>query len=115
MYKDALDLALARHPEQREQMLDVRVYAAITQQAQQVQLPLAPSLHSLEKQRLLEERAAGDELIHARDVHADDAARADIEVAHFAVAHLSFGQADEGARSVNQSVRKFPDQFVVRR
>src|SRR5712691_508401 len=97
MHKDALDLVLARNAEQREHMLDVRVHAAITQQAQQVQLPLAPSLHSLEKQRLPEERAAGDELVHARDVHVDDTARADIEVAHFAVAHLSFGQADEGA------------------
>ena len=41
-----------------------------------------------------EKRAAGDSLIDARDIHVHDAAGADIQVAHFAVAHLPFGQAD---------------------
>ena len=62
---------------------------------------------------LLEELAAGDGLVDARDVHLHDAAGAHIQVAHFAVAHLPVGQADGGTGSVDQRVGKFGEQAVV--
>src|SRR5580658_2401440 len=78
-----------------------------------MQLVRAAALHRFEKQRLARKFTAGDELIHAGDVHSHDAAGADVQVAHFAIAHLSFGQTDEGAGGVNQSVGKFLEQAVV--
>ena len=78
-----------------------------------MKLSLAAALHGFEKQRLAEEFAAGDQRVDARDVHVNDAARAHIEVAHFAIAHLSFGQSDEGAGGVDQRVRKIGEQAVV--
>ena len=91
----------------------VRMHAAVADQADQVQLASAAALHGFEKQRLAEKFAAGDELIDARDVHLHDAARADIQVAHFAIAHLSFGQSDEGTGGMDQRVGKFLEQAVV--
>ena len=48
-----------------------------------------------------------------RDVHVDHAARADVQVADFAVAHLPVGQADEAAAGVDQRVGKLAQQLVV--
>ena len=73
----------------------------------------AAALHRFEQQRLAEELAARDQLVDARDVHLHDAARAHIQVAHFAIAHLPFGQADEWAGGVNQRVGKIRQQAVV--
>ena len=53
MDEHALHFVLLRHSQQREQVLDVRVHAAIAQQAHQVQLPLAAALHRVQQQRLL--------------------------------------------------------------
>ncbi len=96
-----------------EQMLDVRMHAAIAHQADQMQLVAAAALHRFEQKRLAEKFAAGDQLIDARDVHLHDSASADIQVAHFAIAHLPFGQADVGAGGVNQRVGKIFQQPVV--
>ena len=91
MDENALDFLLLGHFEQREEMLDVRMYAAVAEQAQQMELALATALHGLLKERHALELLGGDEEIDARDVHVDDAASADIHVANFAVAHLAFG------------------------
>ncbi len=111
--KTFVDFIFARHAQQREKMLHVRVHAAVADQAHQMQLTRAAALHRFEQQRLAEKFAAGDELIDARDVHLHDAARADIHVAHFAIAHLPFGQADGRTGGVNQRVGKFLEQAVV--
>src|SRR5439155_4345926 len=50
MHEDALDLVLLGHLKQREEMVDVRVHAAIAHEPQQVQLSRAPALHRLQKQ-----------------------------------------------------------------
>src|SRR5271168_4782650 len=42
-----------------------------------------------------------------------DAASADIQVADFAVAHLSFGEADGGAGGVDERVGKFFEEAIV--
>ncbi len=80
---------------------------------EQVQVARAAPLHRLEQQRLLEKFAVRDHQVDARDVHVDDAARAHVHVAHFAVAHLSFGQADERPGRLDQRVGKILEQAVV--
>ena len=51
--------------------------------------------------------------VDAGDVHVHNAAGADVEVADFAVAHLSIGQADEMVGGLNQGVGKLAQQLVV--
>jgi len=94
-------------------MLDVRVHATIAQQAQKMQLPFPPTLHGLLEQWHLLQLVIRDHQVDARDVHVHDAARADIQMADFTVAHLAFGQADGRSGRLNQGIRKFPQQFVV--
>ncbi len=113
VHENVPHLVLARHAQQLEQVLDVRVHAAVAHKPDQVQLMAAAALHRFEQQRLAEEFAARDQLIDARDVHLDDAPGADIQMAHFAIAHLPFGQADVRAGGVNQRVGKILQQPVV--
>ena len=54
-------LFFARHAQQREEMLHVRMHAAVAQQAQQMQVARAAALHGVEQQRLLEKFAVGDQ------------------------------------------------------
>ena len=111
--EDARDFIFAGHAQQRVEVFDVRVHPAIAEEAEKMELAGAAAFHGFEEQWLAREFAAGDELVNPRDVHLHDAPRADIQVAHFAVAHLSFGQADGGAGSLNQRVGKFLEQAVV--
>ena len=66
---------------------------------------LAAAFHGLLKERDVLQLIVGDQKIDARDVHVNDSACADVHVAYFAVAHLAFGEADEGTRRVNERVR----------
>jgi hypothetical protein len=91
----------------------VRVDSAIADEAEKVELRGAPSLHGAEQKRLAIKFAVGDELIDARAVHVDDAAGADIQVADFAVAHLSDGEADGRAGSLDQRVGEIFDDAIV--
>ncbi len=70
-------------------------------------------LHCLRNRRILFEPVRGNERIDARDVHLHNSPSADIQMAHFAVAHLPVGQADKMLRRANERVRKFAQQFVV--
>src|ERR1700691_529224 len=94
-------------------MFDVGVHAAIAEEAEQMELMPAAAFHGVAEQRLALEFAAGDELVDARDVHVHDASCADIQVADFAIAHLSFGEADGGAGSMNERVGKLLQQAIV--
>src|SRR5690606_10243232 len=59
--------------------------------------------------------AVFDRLADARDVLVDDPSRAQVEVAHFAVAHLAAGQADRDARGVHPGARALlPEPVPVR-
>ena len=91
------------------------MHAAIAQQSDEMQLPLAATLHGLLKQRHAFQFLVRHQQVYAGDVHVHDAPGADIHVAHFAVAHLAFGQSHERAGSVNQRVGKFAQQLVVSR
>ena len=79
-----LDLLLLGQFEQREEMRDVGVHAAVAEQADEVELALAAALHGLLEQRNEAELLVGDEQFDAGDVHVHDATGADVEVADFA-------------------------------
>ena len=63
-------------------------------------------LHRREQRRVLEELARRDHVVDARHVHVDHAPRADVQMPHFAIAHLAVRQSDVWARRMNQRVRK---------
>ena len=115
MHKDLFDLVPLGHLQQDKQVMDVRVHAAIAQQAKKMQLPLPATLHRLLEQGHLLQLIVRNHQIDARDVHVHDSPGADIHVAYFAVAHLSFWQAHRWPGSLDQCVREFPEQFVVGR
>jgi len=111
--ENTLDVLLAGHPQQSIEMLHVRVYAAIAQEAEQVQIARAAALHGLDEQRLLEKFAVRNHHVDACDVHVDDSPGTHVHVAHFAVAHLPFGQTDGWAGRLDQRVGKILQQAVV--
>src|SRR6266403_2402397 len=113
--QDVLDFLLLGHFQQCEEMIDVRVHAAIAEQAHQVQSTLAATLHRLLEKRHVLQLLVGDEQVDAGDIHVYDAAGADVEVPDFTIAHLALGQADVRAGSVNQRIRKFLEQGVISR
>src|SRR6202007_838278 len=94
-------------------MLDVRMDAAIANEADQMKLPVAAALHRFEKQRLAKKLAARDERVDSRDVHMNDAARSHIQMAHFAIAHLPFGQSHKWPGSVDQCVWKIRHKAII--
>ena len=61
-----------------------------------------------------EETAVGDGGVDAGHVHADDAACAEIEVAHFGVAHLTVRQANVVVAGTEESVGVGREEPVVR-
>ena len=113
VHVDVRDLVFPRHAQERKEVLDVRMNSAVAQETDEVQLPAARAIHRVDQKRLAEKLAARDELVDACDVHLNDAASAHIQVANFAVAHLSFGQAHMRPGGVNQGVRKILQQAVV--
>ncbi len=87
--------------------------AAVATQAHEVQPVSASLLHEIEQHGVLKELAGGDHQIDARDVHVNDAARADIEVPHLAITHLAFGQSHRWTGGVDQGVRIFAQEGIV--
>ena len=80
--------------DQREQVRNVGMHAAVAEQADEVQLALGGRVPSPAETAEPSKLLVGDQQFDARDVHVHDAAGADVQMADFAVAHLSFGQAD---------------------
>ena len=98
MDEHPLQAVLARDPQQRIEMLLVRVHAAVRHQPEQMQLPPAFTrpLHGLAQwSAFFANSPEAIWRVNARDVHLHNAPRADIQVAHFAVAHLPVGQTDK--------------------
>ena len=85
-------------------MLDVRVDAAVGDEAEQVDVA-APRSKAAVERRVLEERAVRDRAVHALQVLEEDAAGADRQVADLGVAHLPGRQADRLARGLERRVR----------
>jgi hypothetical protein len=84
------------------------MHSAMGDQSNEVQRRFASVgvLHCLDESLVVKELARLDRVIYARGVHSNDAAGADVEVAHFAVAHLSRSQAYVLPRSFNECVGK---------
>ena len=103
----------ARHPlahaqlDAGEQVPVERVHAARAEQADEVEgAARLPQLAAeLDQRRELVELAALDALGDADEVLRHHPAGAEVEVAHLAVAHLAFGQADGQAAGVEQGPR----------
>jgi hypothetical protein len=85
-----------RQLEQRAQVVDVRVNAAVGDEAEQVDVrpPLLGALESADERRVLEERAVGDRPVHTLEVLVEDAPGADRQVPHLGIAHLAFREPD---------------------
>ena len=115
VHEDVFETVFGSRPEQGVEMALVGVDSAIGEQAEQMQLAiaLAGANHGLGDHRVRGELAAGNQRVDAGDVHVDDAARADVEMADFAVAHLAVGQADEVIGGMEQGVGKLGEQLVV--
>ena len=95
----------------------IRMHAAIGHKSKQMQLASSGAriLHGIEQHGVVEKFAVLDHQLNARRIHVNDPPRPDIQVPNFAVAHLSVGQADVRAASVNQRVRIFAKQAVIGR
>ena len=70
-------------------------------------------LHGTEQDWIIEKLARGDHFVEASDVHVDDTSGANVQVAHFAVAHLPFGKADGRAGRLHQRVRVLAQEGIV--
>jgi hypothetical protein len=62
-------------------------------------------LQSLHDHRMAEEFARSNQIVDAGDVHVHHAPRANVQVAHFTVAHLAIRQSDEMIRRMQKAVR----------
>ena len=110
-------MVLPGHFQQRVQVSLIRVHAAVGDQAEQMQLPAATLrvLHGVKQHGILEELAVQDHELNARRVHVHDAPGADVQVPHFAIAHLPFGQADVWTAGLDQGIGIFAQQALVGR
>ena len=111
----AVNAVLFSHLQQRIKMCDVRVHAAVGDKSEDVQAAASGAgvLHGGEQDRVPEELAILDHQVDACNVHMNDAARANVEMADLAVAHLAVRQADVFPAGVNQGVWIFAQQAVV--
>ena len=93
---DVVQPAALRHLDQREQVGDVAVHAAVGDKPHHMQLFAVPLgvVHRLDERGIGEKVAVLDRLGDAGEFLIDDPAGTDIEVTDLAVAHLSFGKTD---------------------
>ena len=96
------------------EVVDVRVDAAVRDEAEQVDVPA--TLEGAAQGRVLEERAVLDRAVHAHQVLVEDPARPDRQVADLGVPHLAGRQADRLAGGLQLRVRVLgPDPVEDRR
>ncbi len=112
---DALEVVLRGHAEEGVEVSELGVDAAVGDEADEVQgvAALGCVVHGLDEGGVLEELAGGDGGVDAGDVHADDAAGAEVEVADFGVAHLAVGEADEVVAGADEGVGVVAEESVV--
>jgi hypothetical protein len=115
MHKDALQAGLLGRAQNRIQVFLMRVNAAIGDQTDQMQgaTRLAGVLEAGLDLFVVLERVVGHHAVNARNVHLHNAARANVQVAHFAVAHLPARQTDKLFRCLDQRVGIFAQKRVV--
>ena len=103
-----------RHAHQRAQVVDVRVHAAVGDQAHQVQRSpgRAGAVAGRDERRVLGQRAVGHGRAEPHQVLRHDAPGAEVQVADLGVAHLAGRQADVVAGGGDAGVRPAPQQAV---
>ena len=104
---------LGRKPEQRAQVVDVRVHAPVRHEPEQVDIP--PALERLAQHLVLEQRPVLDRAVHAHQVLEEDPSRADRQVADLRVAHLARRQPDRLAGRLQGRVRVLGPEPVEHR
>ncbi len=111
------DTCLAAERDRGEQVLVERVNSACPNQSDHVQRAVVPTclLDQLHERRNSKELARLDRLRNPHDILRDDAAGAEIQMAHFTVADLSLGKSDGQAGRFEQRARRALPQFVPRR
>src|SRR5579863_10374890 len=94
----------------------VRVHAAVGEQSEEVKTATAGAsvFHGCNEDGVGEELAVLNHHLDTSAVHVDDAAGADVKVAHLAVAHLTVGKSNVGAAGLNQGVGILAQKAVVR-
>ena len=113
----ALKALVLGHPHQRVQVVDMGVYAAVGQQAVQMQggTVFQAVVHSLVVGLVLEEAAILNGAADAGQILKHHAAAADVGVAHLAVAHLPCGQTHVQSAGGQGGVGVFLKQPVQHR
>ncbi len=113
--EDASEFVLSGEPEECVEVAGVGVDAAVGDEADEVKgaALLSGELAGTCEGGVGEEGAVEDGGVDAGHVHADDAARAKIQVADFAVAHLAVGETDEVVAGVEKGVREAAEEGVV--
>ena len=103
-----------RELEQRAQMLDVRVDAAVRDEPEQVDVAvaLARAPERTDECLVPEERSIARRTVHALQVLVEDATAADRQVADLRVAHLPGRQSDRLAGGLERRVRELRPQTV---
>ena len=102
-----------RHLQQRVQMRQQRMHAPVAAQAHDVQPVAARPAHRFQQYFVLEEFPRRDHCVDPRHVHLNHPPGADVQMPHFAVAHLAFGQAHGRPRRPHQRIGKLAQQRVV--
>src|SRR3984885_7270309 len=104
MDEDTVESILLCHLQQSVEMRLLRVHAAVGDETEQMQPTIAGAsvLHGIEQDGVREELAVLDHQIDAGDVHVNDAACTDVQMADLAVAHLAFGKANVRSAGVDE-------------
>ena len=115
MHEHTINSLFLGHFQERVEMLLSRMHAAVGDQPKEMQLAAAGAriLHRFDKNRLREKLAILDHQVDARDLHVNDASGAHIQMADFAIAHLSFRQPDKRPAGMNQRIRILAQQPVI--
>src|SRR5439155_15825460 len=92
------------------QMVDVRMDAALRDEAEQVDAP--PALEPAAQHGVVEQRPVGNRAVDAREVLVEATPGADRQVTDLGVPHLAGGQADRLARGVEGRMRELPPEAV---
>jgi hypothetical protein len=117
--EDALETVFAGGAKKSVEVFLVRVDAAIGDKAEEMKLAVAVTsaalgvLHGCDDGGIPLELVFGDQLVDAGDIHVNDAASAEVEMADFAVPHLAVGQADEVLRRADKGVGILAEELVV--
>jgi len=103
--------------EQGADVINMRVYAAVRHEAEDMQSRIKPLalIHSMQECLVLEERAVLNCLGNAGQFLVDDAASADVGVANLRVTHLTVGQTNIHAGRTDQGVGMCGEYLVEHR